>query len=73
MLELIVQAQKKAQEDFLSVSVDYSLRKISSATQEFYGSMAIAQVRNYADVNDSFYSEEMEYLNRWDAPHPKRL
>ena len=29
--------------------------------------MAIAQVRNYADVNDSFYSEEMEYLNRWDA------
>lgn len=67
VLELIIQAQKKAQEDFLPFGLIASLRKISSATQEFYGSMAIAQVRNYADVNDSFYSEEMEYLNRWDA------
>lgn len=67
VLELIAQAQKKAQEDFLPFGLIASLRKISSATQEFYGSMAIAQVRNYADVNDSFYSEEMEYLNRWDA------
>ena len=67
MLELIIQAQKKAQEDFLPFGLIASLRKISSATQEFYGSMAIAQVRNYADVNDSFYSEEMDYLNTWDA------
>lgn len=67
VLELIAQAQKKAKEDFLPFGLIASLRKISSATQEFYGSMAIAQVRNYADVNDSFYSEEMEYLNRWDA------
>ena len=65
VLELIIQAQKKAQEDFLPFGLGASLRKIS-ATPEFYGSMAIAQVL-YADVNDSFYSEEMEYLNRWDA------
>ena len=27
----------------------------------------IAQVRNYIDVTDEYYSEEMEYLNRWDT------
>ena len=29
--------------------------------------MTIAQIRNYLDVNDTFYSEEMEYLDTFDA------
>lgn len=67
VLDLIDQASQQAQEDWLPFGLLFSLRKISQATEEFYGMMTIAQIRNYADMSDSFYSEEMEYLNTWDA------
>ena len=72
VLELIIQAQKKAQEDFLPFGLIASLRKISSATQEFYGSMAIAGAQ--------LCRCQRQLLQRGDGvpqpmgcPHPKRL
>ena len=67
VLDLIEQAQEKAQNDWLPFGLIFSLRRISKATQDFYSMMTIAQIRNYADMSDRFYSEEMDYLNTWDA------
>ena len=67
VLDLIEQAQEKAQNDWLPFGLISSLRQISEATQDFYSMMTIAQIRNYADMSDRFYSEEMDYLNTWDA------
>ena len=67
VLDLIEQAQEKAQNDWLPFGLIFSLRQISKATQDFYSMMTIAQIRNYADMSDRFYSEEMDYLNTWDA------
>ena len=67
VLDLIEQAQEKAQNDWLPFGLISLLRQISEATQDFYSMMTIAQIRNYADMSDRFYSEEMDYLNTWDA------
>lgn len=67
VVELIEQAQQKAQEDFFPFGLISDLKKISREMQEFYSMHVIAQVRNYIDVTDEYYSEEMEYLNRWDT------
>ncbi len=67
VVQLIEQAQQQAQDDLLPFRLLRSLRKIGDATEAFYGMMTIAQIRNYTDVNDTFYSTEMEYLDTWDA------
>lgn len=67
VVQLIEQAQQQAQDDLLPFRLLRSLRKIGDATEAFYGMMTIAQIRNYTDVNDTFYSAEMEYLGTWDA------
>ena len=54
MLDLIEQAQEKAQNDWLPFGLISSLRQISKATQDFYSMMTIAQIRNYADMSDRF-------------------
>lgn len=67
VVQLIEQAQQQAQDDLLPLGLLHSLRKIGDATEDYYSMMTIAQIRNYADVNDTFYSAEMEYLDTWDA------
>lgn len=67
VVQLIEQAQQQAQDDLLPLGLLLSLRKIGDATEDYYSMMTIAQIRNYADVNDTFYSAEMEYLDTWDA------
>ena len=67
VVQLIGKAQQQAQDDLLPLGLLYSLRKIGDATEDYYSMMTIAQIRNYADVNDTFYSAEMEYLDTWDA------
>lgn len=67
VVQLIGKAQQQAQDDLLPLGLLHSLRKIGDATEEYYSMMTIAQIRNYADVNDTFYSAEMEYLDTWDA------
>lgn len=67
VVELIEKAQQQAQEDLLPVGMIWTLGKIGKATEEFYSMMTIAQIRNYSNVSDEYYSEEMEYLNTWDA------
>ena len=67
VLDLIDKAKKQAENDILPFGMIWTLRKIGDATQEFYSMMTIAQIRNYLDVNDTFYSEEMEYLDTFDA------
>lgn len=67
VVELIEKAQQQAEEDLLPLGMIWTLHRISDATEEFYSMMTIAQVRNYSDMNDAYYSEEMEYLNTWDA------
>lgn len=63
VLDLIDKAKEQAENDILPFGMIWTLRKIGEATQEFYSMMTIAQIRNYLDVNDTFYSEEMEYLD----------
>lgn len=67
VVQLIGKAQQQAQDDLLPLGLLHSLRKIGDATEDYYSMMTIAQIRNYADVNDTFYSAEMEYLDTWDA------
>lgn len=67
VLDLIDKAKEQAENDILPFGMIWTLRKIGDATQEFYSMMTIAQIRNYLDVNDTFYSEEMEYLDTFDA------
>lgn len=67
VLDLIDKAKEQAENDILPFGMIWTLRKIGEATQEFYSMMTIAQIRNYLDVNDTFYSEEMEYLDTFDA------
>lgn len=67
VLDLIDKAKEQAKNDILPFGMIWTLRKIGDATQEFYSMMTIAQIRNYLDVNDTFYSEEMEYLDTFDA------
>lgn len=67
VVQLIGKAQQQAQDDLLPLGLLHSLRKIGDATEEYYSMMTIAQIRNYADVNDTFYSAEMEYLDTWDT------
>ena len=67
VVELIEKAQQQAQEDLLPVGMIWTLGKIGKATEEFYSMMTIAQIRNYSNVSDEYYSEEMDYLNTWDA------
>lgn len=67
VLDLIDKAKEQAENDILPFGMIWILRKIGDATQEFYSMMTIAQIRNYLDVNDTFYSEEMEYLDTFDA------
>lgn len=67
VLNLIDKAKEQAENDILPFGMIWTLRKIGDATQEFYSMMTIAQIRNYLDVNDTFYSEEMEYLDTFDA------
>lgn len=67
ILDLIDKAKEQAENDILPFGMIWTLRKIGDATQEFYSMMTIAQIRNYLDVNDTFYSEEMEYLDTFDA------
>ena len=67
VLDLIDKAKEQAENDILPFGMIWTLGKIGEATQEFYSMMTIAQIRNYLDVNDTFYSEEMEYLDTFDA------
>lgn len=67
VLDLIDKAKEQAENDIFPFGMIWTLRKIGDATQEFYSMMTIAQIRNYLDVNDTFYSEEMEYLDTFDA------
>ena len=67
VLDLIDKAKEQAENDILPFGMIWTLRKIGDATQEFCSMMTIAQIRNYLDVNDTFYSEEMEYLDTFDA------
>lgn len=67
VLDLIDKAKEQAENDILPFGMIWTLCKIGDATQEFYSMMTIAQIRNYLDVNDTFYSEEMEYLDTFDA------
>lgn len=67
VVQFIRKAQQQAQDDLLPLGLLHSLRKIGDATEDYYSMMTIAQIRNYADVNDTFYSAEMEYLDTWDA------
>ena len=67
VVQLIGKAQQQAQDDLLPLGLLHSLRKIGDVTEDYYSMMTIAQIRNYADVNDTFYSAEMEYLDTWDA------
>lgn len=67
VVQLIGKAQQQVQDDLLPLGLLHSLRKIGDATEDYYSMMTIAQIRNYADVNDTFYSAEMEYLDTWDA------
>lgn len=67
VVQLIGKAQQQAQDDLLPLGLLHSLRKIGDATEDYYSMMTIAQIRNYADVNDTFYSAEMEYLDTWDT------
>lgn len=67
VLDLIDKAKEQAENDILPFGMIWTLRKIGDATQKFYSMMTIAQIRNYLDVNDTFYSEEMEYLDTFDA------
>ena len=67
VVQLIGKAQQQAQDDLLPLGLLHSLRKIGDATEDYYSMMTIAQIRNYADVNDTFYSAEMEYLDTWAA------
>lgn len=67
VLDLIDKAKEQAENDILPFGMIWTLRKIGDATQEFYSMMTIARIRNYLDVNDTFYSEEMEYLDTFDA------
>ncbi len=67
VVQLIGKAQQQAQDDLLPLGLLHSLRKIGDATEDYYSMMTIAQIRNYTDVNDTFYSAEMEYLDTWDA------
>lgn len=67
VVQLIEKAQQQAEEDLLPLGMIWTLHRISDATEEFYSMMTIAQVRNYSDMNDAYYSGEMEYLDSWDA------
>ena len=67
VVQLIGKAQQQAQDDLLPLGLLHSLRKIGDATEDYYSMMTIARIRNYADVNDTFYSAEMEYLDTWDT------
>lgn len=67
VLALIEKAEEQTENDRLPFGLIGTLRKISKATEEFYSMMTIAQIRNYADLNDEYYNDEMEYLDTWDA------
>ncbi len=67
ILNLIQTAQQQVKNDFFPFRIISSLKKIGKATQDFYSMMVIAQIHNYADVTNEYFSKEMDYLNIWDT------
>lgn len=63
LLQIMEDGIEKSQKAFLPFGLLDKLGEVNEMVGEYYTMYGVAQIRNYLDVTDEYYSSEMEYLN----------